>query len=241
MPPLPDAPDTVSRYLGYLPAIYAEGGTNGDAPFLGRFLLAFEHVLTGREDPSTPGLEEVLEGISEERDLRGVERYFDPTPPPGWTGDPELQQTPSEFLDWLAQWVAVELRADTPEARRRALIANAVTLYKERGTKQGLEDLIALATGTGVTIEEQADAFQIGVHSWIGVDTLLGGGPPHFFRVIARFPSRDEADEMELVLREIIDREKPAHTYYRLELETPVLQVAVTSTVGVDTVLGPEP
>jgi phage tail-like protein len=241
MPPLPDTQATVSRYLDYLPAIYSENGNTGSASFLGRFLLAFEHVLTGREDPADPGLEEVLDGIGEGQEFRGIERYFDPTPPPDAIGSPELQQTPRDFLEWLAQWVALSLRADMPEARQRALIANAVTLYKLRGTKQGLEDVIALATGTGVTIEEQADAFQIGVHSRIGVDTLLGGGPPHFFRVVARFPTREDADKSEAILREILDAEKPAHTYYRLDLETPVLQVGVTSTVGIDTVLGPRP
>jgi phage tail-like protein len=236
MPPLPDTPATVSRYFDYLPAVYSEDGS-----FLGRFLLAFEHVLTGREDPADPGLEEVLDGIDDERELRGIERYFDPTPPTGASGAVERQQAPPEFLEWLAQWVALSLRADMPEARQRALIANAVSLYKRRGTKQGLEDVIALATGTGVTIEEQADAFQVGVHSRIGVDTLLSGGPPHFFRVVARFPTRAQADASEAILREILDAEKPAHTYYRLDLETPVLQIGVTSTVGVDTVLAPGP
>jgi phage tail-like protein len=240
MPPLPDAEPTVSRYLDYLPAIYSEDGDPGKGSFLGRFLLAFEHVLTGREDPADPGLEEVLDGIDGGRELRGAERHFDPTPPPDAAGDLELQQAPAEFLDWLAQWVALSLRADMPQARQRALIANAVSLYKRRGTKQGLEDVIALATGTGVTIEEQADAFQIGVHSRIGVDTLLGGGPPHFFRVVATFPTRADADASEAILREILDAEKPAHTYYRLDLETPVLQIGVTSTVGVDTVLAPK-
>lgn len=36
----------------------------------------------------------------------------------------------------------------------------------------------------------------------------------------------------------IIDREKPAHTYYDITIEVPTLQVAEHSTVGRDTLLG---
>jgi hypothetical protein len=36
----------------------------------------------------------------------------------------------------------------------------------------------------------------------------------------------------------IIDREKPAHTYYRLEVVMPFMQIGVHSTLGKDTVVG---
>jgi hypothetical protein len=35
--------------------------------------------------------------------------------------------------------------------------------------------------------------------------------------------------------------EKPAHTYYTLEVVVPAFQIGVQSTVGVDTLLGPAP
>jgi hypothetical protein len=43
------------------------------------------------------------------------------------------------------------------------------------------------------------------------------------------------------VVTAILDMEKPAHTYYALEVETPTLQLGVHSTISVDTLLGPSP
>ena len=33
--------------------------------------------------------------------------------------------------------------------------------------------------------------------------------------------------------------EKPAHTYYALDVETPAFQIGIHSTVGIDTLLSP--
>ena len=58
---MPISPNETSIYLQYLPAIFSE------SPFLGRFLLAFEQVLTGLpESEISPkkGLEEIIANIS---------------------------------------------------------------------------------------------------------------------------------------------------------------------------------
>ena len=45
---------------------------------------------------------------------------------------------------------------------------------------------------------------------------------------------------MKEIVTAIIDMEKPAHARYELEVVTPVLQIGVHSTIGVDTLLGGE-
>jgi hypothetical protein len=40
------------------------------------------------------------------------------------------------------------------------------------------------------------------------------------------------------IAQSIVDLQKPAHTYYKLTVETPTLQINVHSKVGVDTLLG---
>ena len=221
-----------SRYLDYLPAIYQQGVAEGSVNFLNGFLLACERVLTGTGDPQAPGLEEILEGIAPaaagQAELPGIERYFDPS------------QAPAEFLEWLANWVALSLRADLDEARRRKLIANAASLYRMRGTKQGLTELIQIYTDLPPEINELAVPFQVGVHATIGLDTLLDGGAPFFFRVTVRLGRFDPVEKQRLmdVVRAIIDMEKPAHTWYEATVETPVFQIGLHSRVGVDTVLG---
>jgi phage tail-like protein len=202
----------VSSYLDYLPAIFRQ-----DA-FLGRFLVAFEEILSG------------LEG-----QLDTIDDYFDPA------------TTPAAFLEWLSGWVALSLRADLTVPQRRDFIANAVPLYRLRGTKQGLETLIQIYTGLPSTINEFNTSFQIGVHSTIGVDTLLDGGAPHFFQLTIRLAKPDpeelkpdEPKRIEEVVTAIINMEKPAHAWYELGVITPVLRIGVYSTIGVDTVLGTE-
>jgi phage tail-like protein len=122
----------VSSYLDYLPAMFRQ------ETFLGRFLLAFEQVLTGLGNVDKPGLEEVLGGIvdpeSGEEKLPGIHHYFDPG------------KTPVEFLEWLSDWVALSLRADLNDDQRRDFIAKAVPLYRLRGTKPGLVEMIRIYT-----------------------------------------------------------------------------------------------
>lgn len=225
-----------SALLDHLPALFREGSAPGAPNFLGRFLLAFEHLLTGVGDAGEPGLDERIDRIH---------HHFDP------------RLAPPEFLDWLAGWVALVLRGDldavsgaeggdAPEQRRalaRGLIASAVPLYRTRGTRRGLEALLRLFTGgLAPTITEMTGSFQVGV-SRLGDDTILDGGAPHFFHVLLRLPNPDPATlkRSEALVRAILDVEKPAHTRYVLTVETPSMQVGVRSRIGVDTLLSPPP
>lgn len=233
-------PGQASSYLRYLPAVYQEDATEGTPNFLGRFLLAFEQMFTGLGDPAAAGIEEELDGIVDPISgavlRRGVERYFDPGP-----NLPDAERAPAEFLDWLAGWVALTLRADLDELRKRDFIAHAMWLYRLRGTRRGLEEYVRIYTRLGVTIDELNTPFQLGVHSTVGLDTLLSGGPPHFFRVLIRLPTSDPAEiaAHRQVVATLINAEKPAHTYFALDVEAPAFQIGVHSTVGVDTLLSP--
>jgi phage tail-like protein len=237
-----------SSYLDYLPALFQEDAPADPAFGLARFLLAFEHVLTGLGDVDSPGLEEILDGATEPetgRRLAGVERYFDPGVRPEGVL-PESERVPDEggFLDWLAEWVALVPRGDVGVEIKRQLVARAVPLYRKRGTKDGLEELLRIYA-LGVRIEEYSGWLQLGVSSRVGVDTRLDGPPPHAFRVVLVFAPEagpvggEEIARQRRLLEAIIEAEKPAHTQYTLDVELPdKLQVGVHSTVGVDTMLG---
>jgi len=229
-------PGRASTYLDHLPAVFREQSDRCEPGFLGRFLLAFEHVLTGVGDPAQPGLDELLDRV------------------PGYL-DPE--HTPAPFLDWLAGWVGLTLRADletgapgleSGEAdaqrreRARALVAAAIPLHRLRGTRRGLEELVRILTGgLSPSIDEMAAAFQVGVSSTVGANTVLGGGVPHFFHVLLRLPQPNPQARrrVEELVRAILDLEKPAQTRYRLDVLTPAMQLGVHSRIGVDTLLVP--
>lgn len=214
-----------SGLLEYLPSIYHED------EFVGQFLSAFEKVLLGRDDGDdigSPGLEQTIGNIAS---------LFTPRAQP-----PDLpDETPADFLTWLSGWVALTLRADLDELRQRDFIARAVSLYRLRGTKRGLEELIGIYTRLGVTIWEPSDALQVGAHSTVGVNTVIGGGTPHFFRILIRLATTDPQTikNQVQVVTDIVNMEKPAHTHFILDYETPQLQIGDTSRVGVDTLLAP--
>lgn len=225
----------ISRYLDDLPALFRQEAVGARADFLGRFLLAFEHVLTGVGDPGHPGLEEILEGIvdGDKILLGGAHRYFTPI------SEEAGEQVPSEFLEWLAGWVALTLRDDWSEQERRRLLAEIVPSYRRRGTPEGLKQVLAAFTGvhiSAVTLLETP--FAVGVTSVVGRDVALGGGQPHYFIVRVQLPGASDVERKRKALRTIIDQEKPAHTCYDLYIQIPTLQVGVTSTVGQDTALG---
>src|SRR5881396_2936422 len=98
---MPIDPQAASSYLQNLPAIFSED------PFLGRFLLAFEQVLTGL--PSLAG-RELVPSLGLEEIIATIATLFDP------------QEAREEFLPWLASWVALGLRADLDELRQRDFI-----------------------------------------------------------------------------------------------------------------------
>jgi phage tail-like protein len=236
------------RLREHLPAIYR--GASGDQ--LGRLLSAFEDVMLGAGDADRPGIEEILDGVVDDSGRRagGSRRYFDPGPypVPGPEGvsplvaaRTERDQAPPDFLPWLAEWVALSQWAGLSELSQRDFIARAVSLYRQRGTREGLREVIRIHTRLAPEIDELGMPFQIGVHSTIGRDTVIDGGSPFFFRVrinLASTTSPAEIAHHTRVVRAIVDAEKPAHTYYVTSVRTPTLQIGVHSRVGTDTLLG---
>jgi phage tail-like protein len=217
----------VSRLLEMLPAVFQEDRIGGGPNFLGRFLLGFERLLLGVGDPAEPGLEE---------EIAQLYRYFEPGAMLS-----ARERAPREFLEWLAAWVALTLREDWDELRQRDLIAKAVPLYRLRGTKRGVEEFLQIYTRLGVHIDELNTAFQLGVHATVGEDTILDGGAPFFFRVFAYMAVPQDPSEIRTQYesaRAIVELQKPAHTHFDLKVVTPTFQIAVHSTVGVDTLVG---
>jgi phage tail-like protein len=154
-------PGDCSRYLQYLPPIYAAD------PFLGRFLLAFEGVLAP------------IEQTVDHFDL-----YLSP------------RTAPAYFLEHLARWLGIDLDEKWPSATRRALLAEAIELYRRRGTRWALSRHIEICTGVAPEIVEPEEQ-------------------PFHFRVILRVPAGQAVDRA--AVERIIQADKPAHTTYELQ------------------------
>lgn len=220
--------------MEYLPAIYQEADPAHPEEFLGQFLLAFETLLLGwRPEDGRPTLGEDdgsvtgSDGLGDE--IANLHTIFDP-----W-------KTPQEFLPWLAGWAALSLRSDMSPERKRKLIAHIIPLYRIRGTRRYLEELLALYLDLLVLVSDtELPSFQVDRHSTVGSDTYLGGGAPCFFTVTLIAPRQNASavESQSKLAREVIEMGKPAHTDYELIVASHVFQLVDHSTVGVDTVLG---
>jgi hypothetical protein len=236
----------VSRLLGYLPAIFqdmslapTEIPASPQPLALGRVLMAFESILLGlaksrpeewRDLQFQPGLEEILGGAvlqgTSEQLLDGIERYFDP--------GPDYLPDPRKVADH-----DLNLRDDWTDDHKRKFIAKAVQLYRLRGTKAGVTQFVQTFTGgPPVEILEESTEFQLGVHSRIGVDTIIDGGMPFFFRVKLTSSDPLSFQKQHDMVTALINLQKPAHTDFSLEVETLQFQIGVNSRIGVDTLLG---
>ena len=86
--------------------------------FLSRFLPIFESVMLTIEDK-----------------ISNSSRYYNPL------------AAPDEFVSWLASWLDFALDDKWSDDKKRRLILRAVSLYKERGTGEGLLDHIEIYSG----------------------------------------------------------------------------------------------
>lgn len=193
-------------YINSLPSIH-------HSEFMKQFLPVFECLLSGGiadgADIAPAGIGDVLDRVHD---------YFDP------------KRTPPEFLDWLAGWVALDLkegeywndddyrmegeqRADTllplssdRNTRNRDLIGRIVKLYGIRGTLEGLLEYLDIYVGKeNITINEYLEPMQLGNRSVIGKDTLIGNGRPYYFHVRLVLPERD---------REKMKKKEDSHNEY---------------------------
>ncbi|MEG4495035.1 phage tail protein [Microcoleus sp. D3_18_C4] len=189
----------ISSYLEYLPA------SQQADPFLGRFLLAFERILSGfsSTEPQDPFLKQ--QGLEEE--INRIHTYFYP----GTKEDSDTAQ--SEFLPWLAGWVALSLREEWTEEGSRQFIRQIVPLYRRRGTKAGLEKILELYLKSS-NLPGKVQIFEF-------------DNPPHYFQVqlTLAITDTDLYWRQKRIAKAIIDQEKPAHTYYVLKTQVQTMRL----------------
>lgn len=183
------------NYIQFLPQIYQVETATGHG-FLREFLWIFQHQ---------------LESISGKLD--GGHRYYDP------------RETPDDFLPWLASWVAMALDVDWPAVKKRKMIRAAAEMYKYRGTRRALKEMLAIFIGRTPSIEENAwpyEGFRVGVSSTVAEDTIIlpAINLDHCFMVHVPIAPEDITEEMVVKVHNIIKMEKPAHSMYFLQFKT---------------------
>ncbi|MBD2358713.1 hypothetical protein H6G41_29655 [Tolypothrix sp. FACHB-123] len=224
--------NTKSSYLKFLPAIFSEDDV------LGEYLLAFEQILTGLDKTELKpkqGLEQIIHNIYQLFDPNDVESFFVPN------SQLDHQQTTKDFLQWLASWTALSLRADWSPKQQKEFLSQIVYFYRSRGTKSNLEKFLAIYTGLKPVIKEPDDnPFQVGVSSYVG-KAQVGEGNPCYFEVEIRINRPNNPEDLQrqnLIINSLIDLQKPAHTYYEVKFLAKTMQINKQLQIGVNTFLG---
>ncbi len=198
------------------------------ALFLEHFLALFERVFTGVEDR--------YEAFS--RDLNPA-------------------AAPRDVIDWLACLVDLSFDPSWPLERRRALVGEAMALYRDRGTIQGIARYVEIYTGQRPEILEaflhrpSRPSYLGSAGSVLGCSFALAAVVPdtlpddalasryaHRFTVFVYLDDPCDSKTVLPVVDRIVTVNKPAHTVHTLCPVRADARVDVQSTVGIDFVLG---
>ncbi|KRB43013.1 phage tail protein [Terrabacter sp. Root181] len=212
-----------------------------------------------REDPSAEQplrrYLAIVDGLLRDLEWRALERHrvLDP-----WGA-------PAELLPWLGSLIGLSVDERWSEQARRTLLAEAMSLFRARGTVRGLTRLLEIYLGAPVSILEAfrvrgyGGAFVGGANDAPGpasavvgetyrVGGALGGGDDctsaddaftthaHRFTVlVARDLCADEVD----VVQSILDVHRPAHTVVEVCTAAKGMRVGISLHIELSTVVGP--
>src|SRR5216684_1208786 len=235
------------KFIDYLPEVFHPADGKGN--FLTTFLNAFELVFEG--------LQAEIEGAAD-LSSGGIPDLFSPatTPPPQFRFRAQSGAGDFAFLSYLASFIALPLRPDRPLDWNRRFFQTAIGLHAQRSTLSGIDamlrawlagDLLETAPALPIVSDlapasNRATAvLELGVTATLGVDTVLGSGPPFLFTVdLVVDPQQTSLrtpaglDAVQRAARAMLDGEKPAHTYYRLAVRTSTMQLAPPGQTSID-------
>jgi phage tail-like protein len=196
--------------------------------FLERFLALFEGLFTGIEN-----------------------RYDD------FSRDLNPDAAPLDVINWLACLIDLSFDPSWSLARRRALVAAAMELYRRRGTVAGIERYVEIYTGTRPLVQETflrrpgRPAFLGSGDSVLGCSLALtrpvADQMPeqtlfeqyaHRFTVLVYLADRCDEELLLPVVDRIVAVNKPAHTVHTVYPVYAETRVGIQSTVGLDLIVG---
>ncbi|MCB9646145.1 MAG: hypothetical protein H6730_06055 [Deltaproteobacteria bacterium] len=133
--------------VGLFPAVFQRALSESDGPTLAR-LDAGQPAGHGEEDQLTPFAAQldVMAALLAPAEA-ALERFPEALAP---------ERAPAPFLPLLARWLHLDRSMAPDEAALRALLAHAALLWRNRGTRRGLEDALACVLGRGNFRVEQA-------------------------------------------------------------------------------------
>lgn len=223
------------RYLWFRAELLPQGG---QSPRIGDLRLRFPRQTwleylpeVYQTDPAGSSFTQRFLGIFQslyddlDEDIRQAARRFDPEVAGG------------EYLEWLASWLDVEDGYLWPEEKLRTLVRRGMELYRIRGTRRYVAEMVELYTGREPWVVEysQVEPFLTDT----GRAALLGelyGANPYMVTVILPGSALESSDAYKALLR-IIDNARPAWVEVNLVVLTPYLFLDKYSYLGINSTL----
>lgn len=147
----------------------------------------------------------------------------------------DVNATPKGFLSWLSGWLGVIRDENWGEKAWREFLSQAVQLYKQRGTKTYLSELIRMYTGD-IPIIVEPSLLQCDGQEFKSLLERLFGSTPYNFCVLLK-PGQVKTEAERNTVKRIIDVEKPAHTIGGLQVLQPWIVLGGHSYLELNTYL----
>ena len=224
------------RYLWLKISFFNQGGT---PPCISRIQIYFP------KDTWIKFLPEIYESDMESASF--LERYLNIFQTVYEDMTRRIEEVPALFepwtaghapLLWMAQWLSVENLNLWNEEQLRYLTANAVHLYKYRGTVGYLKEILRLYTGREPYIIErhQLEPYFDKTPAAADLKRLYSSNPYEF--TILLDTGGVEANNSGSILRQLVDMAKPASMECKIVPLKPYIFLGQYSYLGINSVLG---
>lgn len=160
-----------------------------------------------------------------EEQIAGISRFFDPDVVSG------------EYLRWLSTWVAIAADDNWTEEQTRHLLKRSPELYRKRGTREGLAELIEIFIGDKPLIVEFFQYKNLIEKAEIkAYMQQLYGLDPYCFCVLIK-PNLIQTEQQRMLIERILNAEKPAFTEAKLVVLEKLIYMGSHSYIGINTFL----
>ncbi len=227
--------DVKGRYVWFRIELMAQGGLS---PVVGDMKLRFpkESWLdylpeVYRDNPQSAAFTEQFLAVFQSlytdltEDIRSVAAHFDPDVVGGG------------YLEWLSTWLGVEDGYLWPEEKLRQLVGQGVSLYRMRGTKGYVMELVRLFTGYTPYVVEHGDLVPyLGDVQKMALLKSLYGDSPYTVTMVLEAQALTSHEAYKALLR-IVERSKPAWMEINLVVLKPYIFLDKYAYLGMNTTL----
>ena len=228
--------DVSGRYAWFLIEVYSRSGQPAALTEIRVFLPAVSLIdelprIYRTNDRKTGFLERYLaifQTFYEELDskIENIAEYFDPA------------CAEADFLEWISGWLDISDASLWPVDKLRQFLSRAVRLYRKRGTRDSLCEIIELYTGERPFVVENSELLKLRGTD-IYRDTLLPmyGNNPYRITVLIKSSLVKSANELNAI-KKIAAEMIPVSMELNVILLEPYIFLNKFSYAGINSVLG---